>query len=111
MSGQELPTLTGTPRQVAWATIIHTRIVVTMDEQLRKTETHFAAQAAGCEPAIELYLARQRTAFAAIRSHAHASYWIDRRTLSVAQLAYAEYSSMRARTHGAVLRERKPPLH
>jgi hypothetical protein len=111
MDEQELPALIGTPRQIAWATIIRTRIGASMDEQLRETEAHFAAQAADCEPAIDFYLARQRTVFALIRSHAEASYWIDRRTLSVAQLAYAEYSSTQARTSGTAVRERKPPLH
>jgi hypothetical protein len=111
MDEQELPALAGTPRQVAWATIIRARVLTAMDEQLRATEAHFAVHAADCEPAIDLYLARQRSVFASIRSHAQASYWIDRRTLSVAQMAYAEYSSMQARTSAAVMRERKRPLH
>jgi hypothetical protein len=106
----ELPRLIGTPRQVAWATTIRQRFLAMMAEQLRETKSHVAAQSFGYRPMLEIHLASQRQIFASIGAHAQARYWIERRSLSLPQLAAAELRALNARP--AVPRpDKKPPTH
>ena len=69
-----------------------------------------AAQSVGYQPMLEIQLATQCGVFASIQSQAQARYWIERRALTLPQLAAAEYRAMNARP--SVARpDKKPPLH
>ena len=106
----ELPPLTGTPKQIAWAESIRARLVATMDAQVRETEAHSAMQMIGCSAAMQLLLDRQRRYFAAAKAQVAARWWIERRDWGVAQLAAEAMRNLRPASVGH-RPEKKPPLH
>jgi hypothetical protein len=106
----DLPRLIGTPRQVAWATTIRARFLSMMAKQLELTEGNPLLESVGYGQLLKLQLETQRRLFASICTHVEASWWIDRRQLSLPQLAQAEQRAINA-ISAPVLRETKPPLH
>jgi len=88
---EPLPPLVGTPKQVAWAESIRTRLVAKIDEHQRACEANPQLQSVGYSELLRMQVERQTRLFAAIKLKDRASWWIDRREMSVEQLAAEEW--------------------
>jgi hypothetical protein len=84
--GGRMPPLTGSPKQIAWATTIRARIVALLDDHQHKCEDIPMLQS-GYGELLRMQVERQGRLFALIKMQDRASWWISRRSWTVEQLA------------------------
>jgi hypothetical protein len=99
-----LPELVGSEKQVLWATSLRAAVVADMRSHRAEVEA-WAAEFARDAAALR-QVDREAELFALILSHAAASWWIDRRELSLLELTRDEAAAVGARPAETPRRER-----
>lgn len=91
----ELPALTGPPREVAQAAAIRERLVLAMEDAARDGWRRFRGSRSNDWQSLMRAEEEQSLAFAALRSHTDAAWWIARRERALAWLVREALAALR----------------
>ena len=87
MEHEPLPPLIGSPKEVAWAKSVRTRLVALIDAHERDIEANVAKRCAREQRSLRFHLSDQHRALAWVRRQKFAAWRIDRRSADVTTLA------------------------